>query len=80
MKNKGLLITAALALILAAAAIQILPDQIAVHFGLNGDVDRIGSKYEVFLFAAEIIVTTVIGILLIPQNRPAVRVMCLPNA
>lgn len=64
MKNKGLLITAALALILAAAAIQILPDQIAVHFGLNGDVDRIGSKYEVVIFAAEIIVTSVIGILL----------------
>lgn len=64
MKNKGLLITAAAALIIAVAAVQILPDMIPVHFALNGDADRIGSKYEVFLFAATIIVQTVIGIIL----------------
>ena len=45
MKNKGLIITAALSLIIAAAAIQILPDMIPAHFGLSGEVDRIGSKY-----------------------------------
>ena len=64
MKNKGILITAALSLIIAFAAIQILPDLIPAHFGLNGDADRTGSKYEVFLFAAVIIVISVIGILL----------------
>lgn len=63
MKNKGLIITAVLSLIIAAAAIQILPDQMAVHFGLNGEADRIGSKYEVFLFAAVIIIIAAVGIL-----------------
>ena len=64
MKNKGLVIVSTLSLIIALAAIQILPGQIPVHFGLNGEADRIGSKYEVFIFAAEIIVVSVIGILL----------------
>ena len=64
MKNKGLIITAALSLIIAAAAIQILPDMIPAHFDLNGEVDRIGSKYEGFLFAAIVVITSVIGILL----------------
>ncbi len=64
MKNKGLLITASLAIIIAVAAIQILPDRITAHFGMNGDADRIGSEYEVFIFAGIIIVQTVAGILL----------------
>lgn len=64
MKNKALIIIAALSLILAVGAVQILPDQIAVHFGLNGEADRIGSKYEVFLFTAVVIGITAAGILL----------------
>ena len=63
MKNSSLIITAALAVILAAAAVTILPDSIPAHFGLDGSVDRVGSKYEVFLFAVIIIVITVIGLL-----------------
>lgn len=63
MKNKALIITAALAVIIAAAAITILPDNIPTHFGLDGNVDRVGSKYEVFLFAAMVIAITVFGIL-----------------
>ncbi len=64
MKNKGLIITPALALIIAAAAIQILPDLIPAHFGMSGDADRFGSKYEVLFFAAIVVITSVIGILL----------------
>ena len=64
MKNSALLITAALSVILAAAAITILPDNVPVHYGLDGNVDRIGSKYEVFIFAAIVIAITVTGILL----------------
>lgn len=64
MKNKWLLITAALAVITAAAAVQILPDMIPVHYGLNGEADRIGSKYEVFIFAGELVLFTLISILL----------------
>ena len=64
MKNKALIIIAALSLILAVGAVQILPDQIAVHFGISGEADRIGSKYEVFLFTAVVIGITSAGILL----------------
>lgn len=64
MKNKWLITLAALSLIFAAAAVQILPNRIPVHFGLNGNVDRIGSKYEVFLFTGISTAVTVTGILL----------------
>ena len=64
MKNRAMIITAALSLILAAAAITILPDTVAAHFGLDGNADRIGSKYEVFLFAGMVIAITTAGILL----------------
>lgn len=63
MKNKAMIITAALAVITAAAAITILPDNIPVHFGLDGNVDRVGSKYEIFLFAGIVIAVTAFGIL-----------------
>jgi len=63
MKNRGLIITAAIAVIIAAAAVTILPDSIAVHFGLDGNADRIGSKFEVFIFAGIVLVITVMGIL-----------------
>lgn len=64
MKNRAMIIPAAVSLVIAAAALQILPDNIPSHFGINGDVDRVGSKYEVFLFAGTVILTTVIGILI----------------
>ncbi len=64
MKNKWLITTAVLSVILSAAAVQILPEQIAVHYGLNGNADRIGSKYEVFLFTGIVIAITVSGLLL----------------
>ena len=36
----------ALNLIMSAAFLLLMPDQVPVHFGANGDADRIGSKYE----------------------------------
>ena len=64
MKNKAIIIIASVSLILAAAAIQILPDQIPVHYGIDGNADRIGSKYEVFLFTGIIIAISAAGIFL----------------
>ena len=64
MKNKALIIISSVSLILAAAAIQILPDQIPVHYGIGGNADRTGSKYEVFLFTVIIIALSAISILL----------------
>lgn len=64
MKNRALIILATVSLIIAVAAVQILPDTMAVHFGLDGNADRLGSKYEVFLFVGVVIVMSVIGIIL----------------
>ena len=64
MKNRVLIITAALAVIFAAIAITVLPDNIPVHFGLDGNADRIGSKYEVLYFVVIVIAFTVAGILM----------------
>lgn len=36
----------ALNLVMGAAFLLLMPDQVPVHFGANGDADRIGSKYE----------------------------------
>ncbi len=63
MKNRLLIFTAVLAVIFAAVAVTILPDSIPVHFGIDGNADRIGSKYEVFLFTGIVIAITVMSIL-----------------
>lgn len=63
-KNRLIIIIAALSLIIAAAALNVLPDQVAAHFGFDGNADCITSKYEVFLFPAVTIVIALIGILL----------------
>ncbi len=64
MKNKPVIIISALSLIIAAAAVQILPDTIPVHYGIDGNADRIGSKYEVFIFVVITVIIAVTGILL----------------
>lgn len=42
----------ALNLIVDAAFLALMPDQVPVHFGANGDANRIGSKYEHLWFPA----------------------------
>lgn len=37
--------------LIAAVGIQFMPDQIPVHYGINGNIDRWGSKYEEFILA-----------------------------
>ncbi len=63
-KNRALIIIAALSLIIAAVGINIMPDQIAAHFGFDGNADLITSKYTVFLFVGIVTAIAVIGILL----------------
>lgn len=31
-------------------SLQFLPDQIPAHYGISGEVDRWGSKYEILIF------------------------------
>lgn len=54
MKNfyRAVFILVALNLVLAAAFLALMPDQVPVHFGANGDANRIGSKYEHLWFPA----------------------------
>lgn len=42
----------ALNLVMAALFLLLAPDQVPVHFGANGDANRIGSKYEHLWFPA----------------------------
>ncbi len=39
-----------MSLIIAAASMKILPDEIPMHYNLKGVADRMGSKYEMFLY------------------------------
>lgn len=54
MKNlyRAVFILVALNLIVDAAFLALMPDQVPVHFGANGDANRIGSKYEHLWFPA----------------------------
>ena len=55
-KSILLWITAVLPAVYTAVAVFfILPDTVAAHFGVNGMVDRYGSKYEAFLLPAIIL-------------------------
>lgn len=51
-----------LPLLAVIAALQLLPDQIPAHFGIDGQVDRWGSKYEIFIFP---ISTVIMGIIML---------------
>ncbi|MBQ7012829.1 MAG: DUF1648 domain-containing protein [Oscillospiraceae bacterium] len=51
MKNKWIWILAAVSVLAAAVGIHFLPDTIPMHFDFAGNVDRYGSKYELFLFS-----------------------------
>ena len=52
MKNKFLTIKilTILPLLLVLLALPFMPDTIPAHYGLNGTIDRMGSKYELLIF------------------------------
>lgn len=49
-------------------ALQFLPDQIPAHYGISGQVDRWGSKYETLIFPA---ITVVFGAIMLATARYA---------
>ncbi|MBQ7783244.1 MAG: SdpI family protein [Oscillospiraceae bacterium] len=55
MKNRILWIIAAVSLIISAAAVNFMPDTVPMHYDLQGNADRYGSKYEVFIFSGVVI-------------------------
>lgn len=50
MKNKFIWILTVLSFIVTAAAINFLPKEVPMHFDFSGNVDRYGSRYEMFIF------------------------------
>lgn len=68
--EKAIIALAALNLIVAAAFIAVMPDQVAVHFGPGGEADKIGSKYQLFIMTAGALL---LGILSIADARTTER-------
>lgn len=48
-KKMTLIILIFLPLILSLIALNYLPDQIPAHYNVQGEIDRIGNKYEVLI-------------------------------
>lgn len=61
MKGRTLWLTAALSLITAAVAIRLLPDTVPIHFNLQGEVDRFGSKWELLVFPLGNVIIALVG-------------------
>lgn len=60
MKNKVLWFISAVSLASAAVAVRYLPDSFAMHFDLQGNADRYGSKYEIFIMTGMILILTIV--------------------
>lgn len=65
MKNKILWIITFLPLLITIAVLPFMEDKIPMHYDINGNIDRWGSKSEQFIFPVMIIVMTVFWKLLI---------------
>ena len=51
MKNKKIFyLLMFLPLLVVLISLKFLPDQIPAHYGISGEVDRWGSKYETLIF------------------------------
>ncbi len=50
MKNKLFWLMTVLSLAATAVSLRFLPDSIPMHYDIQGNVDRFGSKYELFIF------------------------------
>lgn len=70
MKNKFVWIITALSFAVSAAAVNFLPDKIPVHYDLEGNIDRYGSKYEVFNYPVIILlIALVYAVILATQKK-----------
>ena len=69
MKNEVLWIMAALSVIITAAVIKALPDQIPMHYDFQGNVDRFGSKYELFIYPGLMVIMVIMWMLMLRYFR-----------
>ena len=59
MKNKILWIITFLPLLITIVVLPFMEDKIPMHYDINGNIDRWGSKSEQFIFPVMIIIMTV---------------------
>ncbi len=55
-------------LFVVLASLQLLPDKIPAHYGISGEVDRWGSKYETLIFPA---ITIIFGFIMLIVTKYA---------
>ena len=60
---------AALSVIITAAVIKALPDQIPMHYDFQGNVDRFGSKYELFIYPGLMVIMVIMWMLMLRYFR-----------
>ena len=60
MKSKIMLIIAAVSLIVAAAAMNFLPDEVPINYNFVGEVGNTASKYWLFLFPLIIVIVAIV--------------------
>lgn len=73
MKMRVLWAVSPLSVIITCAAMPLLPDTVPMHYGLDGTVDRYGSKYENFIFSIVILVFSLFWTVLIGVFQRKVR-------
>ena len=73
MKMHVLWAVSLLSVIITCAAMPLLPDTVPMHYGLDGTVDRYGSKYENFIFSIVILVFSLFWTVLIGVFQRKVR-------
>ncbi len=65
MKNKILWIVTILPTIITAVAIQFMDDTVPMHYGITGEIDRWGPKYENFTCPVMVLIFTLFWLLMI---------------
>lgn len=56
-------------LVFTAAVLPFFPDRVPMHYGFDGQVDRFGSRYELFLLPLIIILVTVVSALYMKSSE-----------
>ena len=58
-------VISAIAFVITGIALVFMPDQVPMHYNVSGEIDRIGSKYENYIFPAIIMAMNIFWIILI---------------
>ena len=73
-KNIVLWVITLLPAVITAVVLRFMPDSVPMHYDINGNIDRWGSKYENFIFPLMIVVFTLFWLCLISYyNRKQKR-------